>query len=370
MIQVIKEVDTPKKALIFLHDEAKKEDEELAAIIFSIKINNNYKQNYAALSKPTKASLIKTYAWLMKTNVDDDKVVQMNLQGIKKMILYRINQITADLCRGCNKVVHYRREEDYAVTCWECGRGACPDCYPSLISVGKNWRFLCHHCLDTIGKLRGFEALQDTDFLKVKKSKKATKDADEAQKDDNEEEDEEVEDTAEPKEGDESPDDSCVFVTDVATQDDGENREENPNHAFVEQPTRGFKAKNNKPATTEPEKSKQKDKTCNFFLQGRCHWGMSGRKPRKNLPDSPKECPYAHPRVCTKLLHHGDGKHTSYGCDGKSCKKAHPKMCVSSMKSRVCGKSCKNGFHLKGTTFDDKVPLQSMSKKRSIKLQR
>ena len=110
MIQVTKEVDTPKKALIFLHNEAKKEeDEELAAIIFSIKINNSYKQNYAALSKPTQASLIKTYAWLMKTNTNDDKVVKLNLQGIKNMILYRINQITADLCRSCNKVVHYRR---------------------------------------------------------------------------------------------------------------------------------------------------------------------------------------------------------------------------------------------------------------------
>ena len=194
---------------------------------------------------------IKTYAWLMKTTIDDDKVIQMNLQGIKKMILYRINQITADLCRSCNKVVHYRREEDYAVTCWECGRGACPDCYPSPISVGKNWRFLCHHCQDTIGKLRGFEALQDKDFLKVKKSKKANKGTDEPQQDDDEEEGVEVEEHSEPKEGERSPDDSCIFVTNVATQNAGEKHDENPNHAFVEQPTRGFKAKSKKPETKQ-----------------------------------------------------------------------------------------------------------------------
>ena len=41
MIYVTKEVDTPKKALIFLHDEAKKEENEvMVAVIFSIKINS------------------------------------------------------------------------------------------------------------------------------------------------------------------------------------------------------------------------------------------------------------------------------------------------------------------------------------------
>ena len=42
-------------------------------------------------------------------------------------------------------------------------------------------------------------------------------------------------------------------------------------------------------------------------------------------------------------------------------------MCVSSMKSRICGKSSKSGFHLKGTTFEDKLPLQPMSKQGQTK---
>ena len=163
----------------------------------------------------------------------------------------------------------------------------------------------------------------------MKKPKKATKDSNKPTEDDDEEKDDEDIDTAE--EDDESEDgvenNSCIFVTDVASQDNGDNVEENPNHAFVEQTGRGFKDKNKKSSQKEIEIVKDKkmsQKTCNFFLQGRCHWGMSGRKPRKDLPDSPKECPYAHPRVCSKLLHHGDGKHTSHGCDGSNCKKSSP----------------------------------------------
>ena len=198
------------------------------------------------------------------------------------MILYRINQITADLCRSCNKVVHYRREVEYAVTCWECGRGACPDCYPLNISVGKNWRFLCHHCLDVIGKLRGFEALQETDFLKVKRPKKAPKDTERQAKNDDIENEDDVEEIVVAEKDEEGEvDNSCIFVNNNVSQETGENHDENPNQAFVDQTTRGFKSKSNKSLNKDEEKTKAKEKTCNFFLQGRCHWGMSGKKPRK-----------------------------------------------------------------------------------------
>ena len=66
-----------------------------------------------------------------------------------------------------------------------------------------------------------------------------------------------------------------------------------------------------------------------------------------------------HPRVCSKLLNHGDSKHTRWGCDGTSCKKAHPKMCTSSMSSRKCWKLCDKGWHVKGTQFENgQVPVQ------------
>ena len=104
--------------------------------------------------------------------------------------------------------------------------------------------------------------------------------------------------------------------------------------------------------------------TCSYFLQGRCRWGMSGRRPIKEagkVAGDCDECPYEHPRVCSKLLNHGDSKHSKYGCDGNSCKKAHPTMCTPSMWSRKCWKLCDKGWHVKGTKFDDgKVPVQNV----------
>ena len=305
------------------------------------------------------------------------------------MILYRIKQITADLCRTCNKIVHYQRMVDYVVVCWECGRGACPDCYPSNISAGKNWRYLCEHCLDVIGKLRGFNALQETDLLKPKKGKKSNKETKEPANEDTNEHIEVNEDEDTEKEENPTKDDSCVFVSESTTDDGGENlEEENPNNedpsnAFEEQIVRGFKKQSNKtdenkengkdnPKVKEDGKEKEKNdakknKTCSYFLQGRCHWGMSGKKPRKDVPNVTKECPYTHPRVCSKLLLHGDGKHTRYGCNGTNCKKAHPKMCVTSMKNRRCGKTCQSGFHLKDTIFEDGISMQTMQKDVQIK---
>ena len=51
--------------------------------------------------------------------------------------------------------------------------GACKDCYPTDLSMGKNWKYLCTCCMDTIGNLRGFKALKpDVDLLKVKTKRK------------------------------------------------------------------------------------------------------------------------------------------------------------------------------------------------------
>ena len=153
MVEDAKTVNTPKKALIYLENEAKKYDVKMAVVIFKSKINNSYKQNFAGLSQFDRDLLTKTYAWLMKIAIDDEDILKLNKEGLKKMILYRIAQITTDICRSCTKMVHYSREEEYLVSCWECGRGACNECYPCDISGGKSWRYLCEPCIDTIGKL-------------------------------------------------------------------------------------------------------------------------------------------------------------------------------------------------------------------------
>ena len=356
-----KKIDTPKRALIYLHDEAKKEDEEIATIVYKVKVNNLYKENISSLHKCNREQLSKVYAWLMKIQVDDEDIVQMSKEGLKKMIIWRMFQITAEECRSCLKMVHLSREEEYLVTCWECGKGACKDCYPTDLAGGKNWRYLCCGCLDTIGNLRGFQSLKaDVDLLKVKAKKKAKKP--EEDHPDDEEIPEEEEDPSEKQ------DDSCVF-TDGTEKPEGEATESDDAVEEIDDPEKAFVAPadrrgfvGNKLKTTL-EKNKKKTKTCSFFLQGRCKFGMSGKRPIKGekKTEDQDECPYDHPRVCSKLLNHGDSKHTKYGCDGNSCKKAHPAMCTASMSSRQCWKACRRGWHVKGTNFEDgEMPVQKV----------
>ena len=78
---------------------------------------------------------------------------------------------------------------------------------------------------------------------------------------------------------------------------------------------------------------------------------MSGKK---KVDGEWKKCPFAHPRVCEKLLSNGDrGK---FGCKG-DCKKLHPKMCYSSLNSKKCphDKECRNGYHVRGTVKTENV---------------
>ena len=90
---------------------------------------------------------------------------------------------------------------------------------------------------------------------------------------------------------------------------------------------------------------------------------MKGPGPGNKVRDC-EECPFEHPRVCSKLLNHGDGKNSKYGCDGSSCKKAHPTMCTSSMWTRKCWKLCNRGWHIKGTKFEEgEVPVQEVQKR-------
>ena len=155
-------------------------------------------------------------------------------------------------------------------------------------------------------------------------------------------------------------DDSCVF-TDGA-EDVTEEENYDPQNAFVMPVERRGYLGNKSKATGE--KHKEKGKTCSHFLRGICRWGMSGRRPVKGGGDraeTSSECQYEHPRVCSKLLNHGDGKNTRWGCDGSSCNKSHPKMCTTSMNSRKCWKRCEKGWHVKGTKFEDgDIPVEKV----------
>ena len=288
-IDVTKKVETPKAALVYLHAEAMKEDEEIAAAIYKVKINNDYKKNLSELHKCSKELLAKTYSWLMKVKEDHEEILLMKKEGLKKMMIWRIFQITAEQCGSCHQVVHLKREEEYLVSCWECGKGGCKDCYAT--AMGKNWKYLCTFCMDTIGNLRGFQALNaDVDLLKVKPKRKEKK------KDSNIAEVMLVDDAEEPTG---EKDDSCIFTNDAeeaAEEDETEEGEmDDPQNAFVMPVVRrGYLGEK---SNDTGENNKGKDKTCSHFLRGRCRWGMSGRRPIKsggNRVETSESCQYEH----------------------------------------------------------------------------
>ena len=78
-------------------------------------------------------------------------------------------------------------------------------------------------------------------------------------------------------------------------------------------------------------------KLCRFYVKGTCTHGVSG-----------KNCAFAHPKACPKLLKHGTK--APRGCNlGKRCAMFHPKMCSSSIAKAECLKKDCKLKHVQGT---------------------
>lgn len=78
---------------------------------------------------------------------------------------------------------------------------------------------------------------------------------------------------------------------------------------------------------------------CKYYKQGRCRYGISGKKDG--------DCPYSHPKACQRFL--TNGSNGRRGCSKNDCQLFHPNICNSSMKDRTCFRvNCKY-LHLKGT---------------------
>ena len=85
---------------------------------------------------------------------------------------------------------------------------------------------------------------------------------------------------------------------------------------------------------------------CKHYKNARCKYGISGKK------DGEGVCPYSHPKLCKKLIEHGN--RGQRGCTkGDNCELFHPKMCHRSLRDRTCiNPSCKF-MHVKGTKRSD-----------------
>ena len=303
---------------------------DVADVILKVKAEKEHDENLKGLKKANKPEMVSTYAYLTNKEEKDKEVCSLNVVGLRLMIIHRLTTLMPKECEKCLKDHTQDREEIPKVACLRCDRPACPECFSEPMGH-DSWVYVCQPCKKVVKDDLGVNRLEEKHFLKSSRSKKSliTLEEDDGKSDEEEEEEEEEDD------------DTSEEAT-QAFKDPVEEEEEGIESAFLPASwkKRGFKNKEAKKSDKE-----EKTKVCIHHRKGRCNFGMSGKK---KVDGEWKKCPFAHPRVCEKLLSNGDrGK---FGCKG-DCKKLHPKMCYSSMNSKKCphDKECRNGYHVRGT---------------------
>ena len=84
-------------------------------------------------------------------------------------------------------------------------------------------------------------------------------------------------------------------------------------------PRRSANSTNNPPLNSQQP-------VCKYYKQGRCRYGISGKKDGV--------CPFSHPKACQRFLTNGSNR--KRGCSKNDCSFFHPSMCHSSMSDRTC----------------------------------
>ena len=76
---------------------------------------------------------------------------------------------------------------------------------------------------------------------------------------------------------------------------------------------------------------------CIHYQNSRCRYGLSGNG-----------CKFYHPKICSKLIKHGN--RAPHGCNlGRECTKFHPKLCWDSLKYKECTRTSCKFVHIRGT---------------------
>ena len=316
--------------------------DEVKKTLFKVKAGDLAKESVENLKGAKVEELQRTYAYLTNKEEKDEEVTKFKVEGLKAMIIYRLRQLMPVGCPKCNVVYVNDRLDVPQVTCRGCGIGACPDCFTSEEKMNK-WTFLCRSCDEAVVCMKGEESLAENKLKKEKKKKDGKKKNTEAY-------------------------DAIEVVVEVEDHDGGEDIDGEEEELELEERVsegagdtasknvaKPARSRNENMGSTEKENDNEAEKKkpiCYHFKKGRCRHGLSGKKKVNGV----EMCPFRHPRICGKLLRHGDRGRG--GCRGAQdgCKEFHDvKMCFSSMNTRKCAqKECKNGFHIKGTVIEQK----------------
>ena len=315
--------------------------EMVGNVLLKVKMQENYEQNLKNLGVFKLEDLRRTYAFLLAISDDDERVIKLKHLGIRKMIWHQLTKLMPQVCLPCRGTIYSLRPgEEANVVCRRCKKGACPSCYPQGEEQGlearevlMKYKYLCDECDEEVEKHTGINRLEPEDFRKEKAKKKAPTETANLTEDDPEEEEKEDDDDNPP------PQDQIEEI----------NLEDDETFAAAQSQAQGKKL--DKQTTNKGKPDKKDDPTdkskitCPHLMKGRCFFGISGRKHH----DAKTQCPFKHPRVCDRLLRHGDKG--AQGCkeSRNTCNKLHPKICPNSMEGVCLVVGCKQGLHVNGS---------------------
>ena len=334
-----KKPEDAEQMLRSLQTEAR-EREMVGDVLFKVTWKDNFEENVKNLSTMKLEDLRRTYAFLMDCSEEEERITELKHLGIRKMLMHRLIQLMPQVCLPCNGAVHYLRPgEEANVVCRRCKKAACPTCYPQgeekvleAREVLMRYKYLCEECDVEVEKHSGVNRLDASDFRKEKSKKKTTNET--------------ITISEEPAEEKDDADDEKEEENNEENEENDGNLENDNEFAEANKKVKGNETKSKKETAAKKEKPKEKvKKICHHLLKGRCSFGLSGRKHH----DGKTQCPFNHPRVCDRLLRHGD--RGAQGCkEGKTaCSKLHPKMCPNSLEGVCLVVGCKQGLHVNGT---------------------
>ena len=154
-----------KGLIIQLQQET--DDEDIKRVIFKMREDQTVSQSEKQLMQGgAREELVKSYAFLMGCDTKDEKVADLTVKGLARMIAHRVHkELIPKLCPTCNEVKFYGRCDPSRNKCLQCGVGACRDCLPDPIGTGKLIFHLCIDCKKEIESSMGYEALGESHIL-------------------------------------------------------------------------------------------------------------------------------------------------------------------------------------------------------------
>ena len=167
--------------------------QEIAEVILKVKAEKEPVDNLKGLKNAKKTELASTYAYLLNKEEKDKEVSCLNVDGLRLMILHRLNTLMPKECEKCLKDHTPDREEMPKVMCITCDHQACPGCFSEPMD---GWVYVCQPCKKVVKDDLGVNRLEDKHFLKSSKPKKKVLITLE-EGEENEDDDEEDEDTSE-----------------------------------------------------------------------------------------------------------------------------------------------------------------------------